>query len=162
MQARVMTDVELLHATEAAEFKEQEYDFARILRGIEEIVSGALSYSSDPSRAVECEDKDDSLDQGDDNSCEPTEKSSVSSRCNGGDASVTTCSLSDLSYATDYQSLNRHVSWFDDEENMCHEHSVEVKYIETEKNAHVKKMLPYWNKMCLNIKSARKRVKKEQ
>ncbi|KAL3793117.1 hypothetical protein HJC23_005619 [Cyclotella cryptica] len=157
-----MADVELVHAREEAEVKEEALDFAKILRGIEELVSGAFSLSTNASRVVECQDEDVALDREDDGSCEPIGKDAISPFCNHEDSSVITCSLSELSTATESKSLNRHVSWFDDDENLCQERSVEVKYIEIKKKTQVQKMLPNWSKkMCLTMKSAGKREQRK-
>jgi hypothetical protein len=157
-----MTDVALLHATEVAEVKEEAFDFARILKGIEDVVSDAFSFSTNSSGAVECKEKEGALLMEGDGGCEPVGNGDLSSCCSHEDTSFTTCSVTDLSTITESKSLNRHVSWFDDEENLYEEHSVEVKYIEINKKTQVKTMLTNWNKkMCLNMKSAGKRQQRK-
>ncbi|KAL7485047.1 hypothetical protein ACHAW6_010644 [Cyclotella cf. meneghiniana] len=157
-----MTVVALLHATEVVDVKEDAFDFAKILKGIEDVVSDAFSFSTNSSGSVECKEKEDALLIEGDGGCEPIGNGDLSSCCSHEDTSVTTCSVTDLSTTTESKSFKRHVSWFDDEENLCEEHSVEVKYIEINKKTQVKKMLTNWNtKMCLNMKSARKRQQRQ-
>lgn len=157
-----MTNAALSHATEVAEVKEDAFDFAKILKGIEDVVSDAFSFSTNRSGAVERKEKEDALLMEGDGGCVPIRNGDLYSCCSHEDISVTSCSVTDLSTITESKSLNRHVSWFDDEDNLCEEHSVEVKYIEINKKTQVKKMLTDWNKkMCLNMKSARKRQQRQ-